>query len=31
MESGEVVLHGEAGTLLADPRVRQAYLGEATA
>ena len=30
MESGEVVLRGEAGALLADPRVRQAYLGEAT-
>jgi branched-chain amino acid transport system ATP-binding protein len=31
MESGEVVLHGEASALLADPRVRRAYLGEATA
>jgi branched-chain amino acid transport system ATP-binding protein len=31
MESGEVVLSGNARALLADPRVRQAYLGEATA
>jgi branched-chain amino acid transport system ATP-binding protein len=29
MESGEITLSGEAKTLLADPRVREAYLGEA--
>ena len=29
MESGEVTLSGEARELLADPRVREAYLGEA--
>ena len=29
MESGEITLHGEAGTLLSDPKVRAAYLGEA--
>ena len=29
MESGEIALSGEARTLLADPRVREAYLGEA--
>ena len=28
MESGEITLSGEAGTLLADPKVRAAYLGE---
>ena len=31
MESGEITLSGEARALLADPRVRQAYLGEAAA
>jgi branched-chain amino acid transport system ATP-binding protein len=31
MESGEITLQGEAKTLLADPRVRAAYLGETTA
>ena len=30
MESGEITLHGEAKRLLADPKVRAAYLGEAT-
>ncbi|MBI4292321.1 MAG: ABC transporter ATP-binding protein [Betaproteobacteria bacterium] len=29
MESGAITLSGEAGALLADPRVRAAYLGEA--
>jgi branched-chain amino acid transport system ATP-binding protein len=29
MESGEITLHGEAKQLLADPKVREAYLGEA--
>ena len=29
MESGEIALSGEARRLLADPRVREAYLGEA--
>ncbi|HEX7270515.1 MAG TPA: ABC transporter ATP-binding protein [Casimicrobiaceae bacterium] len=29
MESGEITLHGEAKTLLSDPKVRAAYLGEA--
>jgi branched-chain amino acid transport system ATP-binding protein len=29
MESGEITLSGESKTLLADPRVREAYLGEA--
>jgi branched-chain amino acid transport system ATP-binding protein len=29
MESGEITLSGEARALLADPRVREAYLGEA--
>jgi branched-chain amino acid transport system ATP-binding protein len=29
MESGEITLQGEAGRLLADPKVREAYLGEA--
>ena len=29
MESGEITLHGEAKRLLADPKVRAAYLGEA--
>ncbi|HEV2219696.1 MAG TPA: ABC transporter ATP-binding protein [Casimicrobiaceae bacterium] len=28
MESGEIILEGEAGTLLHDPKVRAAYLGE---
>ena len=28
MESGEITLHGEARSLLNEPRVRQAYLGE---
>jgi branched-chain amino acid transport system ATP-binding protein len=28
MESGEVTMDGEAQTLLNDPRVRAAYLGE---
>jgi branched-chain amino acid transport system ATP-binding protein len=28
MESGEITLQGEARALLADPKVRQAYLGE---
>ena len=28
MDSGEVTMSGEAGALLADPRVRAAYLGE---
>jgi branched-chain amino acid transport system ATP-binding protein len=31
MESGEVTLSGEAKALLSDPKVRQAYLGEAAA
>ncbi len=31
MESGEITLSGEAGTLLHDPAVRAAYLGEAAA
>jgi len=31
MESGTISLAGEAKTLLADPRVREAYLGEAAA
>jgi branched-chain amino acid transport system ATP-binding protein len=30
MESGEITLSGEARTMLADPRVREAYLGEVT-
>ncbi|MEO8506338.1 MAG: ABC transporter ATP-binding protein [Betaproteobacteria bacterium] len=29
MESGEITLHGEAKSLLHDPKVRAAYLGEA--
>ncbi len=29
MESGEITLHGEAKQLLSDPKVREAYLGEA--
>jgi len=29
MESGEITLHGDAGTLLSNPKVRAAYLGEA--
>jgi len=28
MESGEIILQGEARSLLADPKVRQAYMGE---
>jgi branched-chain amino acid transport system ATP-binding protein len=28
MDSGEITMDGEAKTLLADPRVRAAYLGE---
>jgi branched-chain amino acid transport system ATP-binding protein len=28
MESGSITLSGEARTLLADPKVREAYLGE---
>jgi branched-chain amino acid transport system ATP-binding protein len=28
MESGEVTMDGDAKVLLADPRVRAAYLGE---
>jgi branched-chain amino acid transport system ATP-binding protein len=31
MESGVVALAGDAKDLLADPRVREAYLGETTA
>ena len=31
MESGEITLSGEARALLADPRVREAYLGEMAA
>ena len=31
MESGSIVLSGDAGGLLADPRVRSAYLGEEAA
>jgi branched-chain amino acid transport system ATP-binding protein len=31
MESGAITLNGEARTLLADPRVREAYLGEGAA
>jgi branched-chain amino acid transport system ATP-binding protein len=31
MESGTITLAGDARTLLADPRVREAYLGETTA
>jgi branched-chain amino acid transport system ATP-binding protein len=31
MESGEIAISGEARTLLADPRVRKAYLGESAA
>jgi branched-chain amino acid transport system ATP-binding protein len=31
MESGEITLSGEARAVLADPRVREAYLGEAAA
>ena len=31
MESGEVTLEGDAKDLLHDPKVRAAYLGEATA
>jgi ABC-type branched-subunit amino acid transport system ATPase component len=29
MESGEIALSGDARALLVDPRVREAYLGEA--
>ena len=28
MESGEITLHGDASSLLHDPKVRAAYLGE---
>ena len=28
MESGEITLTGDSATLLADPKVREAYLGE---
>jgi branched-chain amino acid transport system ATP-binding protein len=28
MDSGEITMEGDAKTLLADPRVRAAYLGE---
>ena len=31
MESGEITLRGEATALLSDPKVREAYLGEAAA
>jgi ABC-type branched-subunit amino acid transport system ATPase component len=31
MESGQITLSGEARALLADPRVREAYLGETAA
>jgi branched-chain amino acid transport system ATP-binding protein len=31
MESGAITLSGDAPMLLADPRVREAYLGEAAA
>jgi len=31
MESGEITISGEARALLADPRVREAYLGESAA
>jgi branched-chain amino acid transport system ATP-binding protein len=31
MESGSIVLSGPGSALLADPRVREAYLGEAAA
>jgi branched-chain amino acid transport system ATP-binding protein len=31
MESGAIVLSGEAGALLSDPKVREAYLGETAA
>ena len=31
MESGALTLAGEAKALLADPRVREAYLGEEAA
>jgi len=31
MESGEITLSGQGRALLADPRVREAYLGEAAA
>jgi branched-chain amino acid transport system ATP-binding protein len=31
MESGEIAISGEARALLADPRVREAYLGEVSA
>jgi branched-chain amino acid transport system ATP-binding protein len=30
MESGEITLEGEAASLLDNPKVREAYLGEAT-
>jgi branched-chain amino acid transport system ATP-binding protein len=31
MESGEITLSGDAASLLHDPKVREAYLGEQTA
>jgi hypothetical protein len=31
MESGEITLAGDAASLLTDPKVRAAYLGEAGA
>ena len=31
MESGSITLAGDSKTLLADPKVREAYLGEAAA
>jgi branched-chain amino acid transport system ATP-binding protein len=31
MESGTITLSGDAKSLLADPKVREAYLGETTA
>jgi branched-chain amino acid transport system ATP-binding protein len=29
MDSGEIIMHGEAKAMLDDPKVRAAYLGEA--
>jgi branched-chain amino acid transport system ATP-binding protein len=31
MDSGEITMTGEASTMLDDPKVRAAYLGEAAA
>jgi len=31
LETGSIAMQGEAGELLADPRVRSAYLGDAEA